>query len=931
MPTTNPVPSQDPSDLLFNAGKLDEVVNGGENTFTDRSGMVRRTLAGLSAEFPNAAANAAAAAASASDAANEAASAATAVGLAFNEATAAQAARVAAESARDAALIQAGVFSTTAAGIAATAVGQHFKVIGTGNVAATEYKHNMSANLFNTATIRSGFYVNSVNGNLSAAAGWGCSAFIPVVAGQQYTLSGTRGRFGLAFFSSAADNAAIAGSYNDSLTLPFTVTAPAGANFIVFNLYSAASPTYSNVQFELGTSATAYHAFGEEYATAANSGYPSVAALDSIRDNQMLSYASASAGLAATSLGASFRVYGTGEIASTEYLHSISPNLFNASKVRDGFLLNSVSGAIGAAAGWGCSAFIPVTAGQQYTLSGSRSRYGIAFFSAATDSAVIAGSYNASAGLPITVTAPAGATHCAFNLYSSTSGPVYSNIQFEQGSTATAYSVFGSTYAQVLAVYAAPTVDPVVTYAAKVVLGGDGAQNSYVQVERDGKTIKRSVIPWPSVSLTASNVLNFVSDEVDGVVIRTTNDEPAPYRAMGTTIGANHGYAMTKITANGHGKTASDVGSVYSNGGAQYVLVGVVDANNVYMTARASNNATPTGALAYVSGGATTSSITGTAAVAAQMYPPNNNRQMRVFVDGIEAESHTATMPFVNNVAFVETYDVLEKNTIVEWFVPTGGAGLVPVGDPAFSVSISYVFDYEGQCTIYTDFLARKTIALQDIMFVMGVKMNATDGVVRYYIPKSLPLTHEGVNYNYSLIDSADTTAWTTRLDLTPASCEPTGILCDRVVQLSNNYGFALGYLPVQSTSLANRRANATAKALQINNSSAKVYMSAIDKGNITLVAGDYFSTIAYRNIVLRNAARTSLYAVRTNSADYLYVDWHAATTDRVPVPTDFIGRDFEVIEKSANVTVMSQALTSNLIVSVSAAGSYGYLILKVL
>ena len=51
MPTTNPVPSTDPSDLLFNAGKLDEVVNGTTNNFTDRLGIARRTVAGMNADF----------------------------------------------------------------------------------------------------------------------------------------------------------------------------------------------------------------------------------------------------------------------------------------------------------------------------------------------------------------------------------------------------------------------------------------------------------------------------------------------------------------------------------------------------------------------------------------------------------------------------------------------------------------------------------------------------------------------------------------------------------------------------------------------------------------------------------------------------------------------------------------------------------------
>lgn len=49
MPTTNPVPSQDPSDLLFNAGKLDEVVSGDGHYYTDRLGVNRRTMEGISA------------------------------------------------------------------------------------------------------------------------------------------------------------------------------------------------------------------------------------------------------------------------------------------------------------------------------------------------------------------------------------------------------------------------------------------------------------------------------------------------------------------------------------------------------------------------------------------------------------------------------------------------------------------------------------------------------------------------------------------------------------------------------------------------------------------------------------------------------------------------------------------------------------------
>lgn len=49
MPTTNPVPSNDPTDLLFNAQKLDQVVSGSAQYYTDRLGVNRRTIEGISA------------------------------------------------------------------------------------------------------------------------------------------------------------------------------------------------------------------------------------------------------------------------------------------------------------------------------------------------------------------------------------------------------------------------------------------------------------------------------------------------------------------------------------------------------------------------------------------------------------------------------------------------------------------------------------------------------------------------------------------------------------------------------------------------------------------------------------------------------------------------------------------------------------------
>lgn len=46
-PTNKPIPSEDPRDLKFNAGKIDEVVNSNAHYYTDRFGVRRWTIAGF--------------------------------------------------------------------------------------------------------------------------------------------------------------------------------------------------------------------------------------------------------------------------------------------------------------------------------------------------------------------------------------------------------------------------------------------------------------------------------------------------------------------------------------------------------------------------------------------------------------------------------------------------------------------------------------------------------------------------------------------------------------------------------------------------------------------------------------------------------------------------------------------------------------------
>lgn len=471
-----------------------------------------------------------------------------------------------------------------------------------------------------------------------------------------------------------------------------------------------------------------------------------------------------------------------------------------------------------------------------------------------------------------------------------------------------------------------------------LVLSGEGDVESWIEATLDGKRVMRSFVPWPNVSLTQRSVFNFRRDIIGGVTLRSATDDVAPYRAFGTTIGANHGYLMHLLSATGHGKSASDVGAVYAHNDVEWVILGIADENTLYMARRYTNESAAgmPGLYEHVQGGSNTADISvSSSSAATQFYPPFNNRTCRCFVDGMEVLERTGKMPYRRTAAFLETYDILERQTIIDWFIATGGVGGIPQGEPAITVSISYVWDQQGGCTIYTDFLARiDGIPLSDIMFIQAGRITpGVDGTPEYYIPKTLPVTHAGRIYDYASIDDIDTSDWANRLHFSQLDCEPEGILADRIVMLSDQYAFAIGYLPVQDTSVEKRRINIGSaesnKALQVSNSNAKVYLYAIETGNRTINEGDYFSTICYRNLSVRSSERTDSYVVRTNAETYVYADWHTSGIKRIELPPDIVGLPITIIEKSENVSLLSMENTGSIIARVDSTKSYGYLIFK--
>ncbi|WP_317455099.1 pyocin knob domain-containing protein [Acinetobacter johnsonii] len=593
-----------------------------------------------------------------------------------------------------------------------------------------------------------------------------------------------------------------------------------------------------------------------------------------------------------------------------------STNLFDSSMIQNdayignaGVLANSAG-----AAGWGVSDFIPVTEGEYYTISGTRGRQGVGFYSSKEQATSSALSYDGKTTLPLTIQAPVGANFMLVNVYSA-SNPNYSNLQVEKGTTATPYTPYGTQY-KINPTY----IDGLTTLSKnRIEINGTTAKVFGVI---DGKEIVETISLTKPNTHSQSTVLNFIETKIDGVVHRTMNDDVAPLRAETTTIGANHGYAKNTVTCAGHGKSVADIGSVWSDGTYEWVIIDIVSANQIALTERASNRGSiASNNFTHVSGATNTASFTATANAPGQWYQCFKNRKLVISVDGITVDqSKDGSYDFKDSIVFHESYEIMKKNDIVEWLIINNGQDYQYYNaESAILYSQSYSFDKECGCTIYSSMVALKSVPFMDYMATQAIPLNAGNGNVLYTVPKS-------TNYGNLINITSNPPASTVYFDSSNLIAGATPV--DRLIMLNDSIGFAVGYLPILSASPSVR--SLIARHGEIRVSSNKWYPRvAYDASSVNLNAGDHFEVIAYRKAFLRTPERTAKYAVHSQLGDYLYLNWHTAKRDVIELPDDLVGREFDVVEKSSNVTLLSRFATNSIVCDVDSSLPNGYLTLK--
>ncbi|MCM2318051.1 MAG: SGNH/GDSL hydrolase family protein [Pseudomonas sp.] len=242
-----------------------------------------------------------------------------------------------------------------------------------------------------------GYYVNGADGQLAASAGFRTTGFIPVTAGASYACSSRR-QFAWYDSNYTFISGDVAGG-----AAPFVVTAPVGAKFF----RTAVSDAYlSTFQIEAGSANTAY----EPWTLVLSSGLaPLSVSADELQDG------------AVSPDKASF--------------FEVAKNLFDPSAALIGYYLGN-DGGLFANAAYEVSDYIPVTAGETYSLTafaGSGVRFTCYF---AEDKVFVAGGYSGPSTAHSFV-APAGVAFVRATIYQAS----HNAFQFEHGA-ATGYEPY---------------------------------------------------------------------------------------------------------------------------------------------------------------------------------------------------------------------------------------------------------------------------------------------------------------------------------------------------------------------------------------------------------------------------------------------------------------------------------------------------------
>ena len=440
----------------------------------------------------------------------------------------------------------------------------------------------------------------------------------------------------------------------------------------------------------------------------------------------------------------------------------------------------------------------------------------------------------------------------------------------------------------------------------------------------------RKIKMTTQIDETRNGCFNFVKTElIDGTsleLIHDNNDDIAPLRTF-YTVGANHGYPSFNVTSNG--QTTLDVGSVWTDGLHDYILIKVENNKLIFAFPYTNtagvvgyNNALPTTTLTHKSGGTHTTDIPITTIATDQLYPSINHHSVEILADEKKVEDDG--LYECDAVIVRETYHIICYQALQEYLKSNIGT-LLPTDDIEGTLKLSHVYKFTagGKCYLSTAIEVLKKTEFGACGIIQSKALSAsTEETVLRCLPNVK--SKSGVDFSkFVALSTYKQSLKFTKDDLIDENTPPHRHL--DIIRKSNGEikcGFEMGYIFDKTKSSHSFRLNNTHTFWDMRNTK-KSYPVAF--GEKTFEKGEYLTFLAYRNYLsFRNQIVTNV--VEDEQAVYIYIDSAESELSNMKEMIKFLGKRIEIME-SRNFALKNDIIDANgIMYEISTDGGYGIL-----
>lgn len=482
-----------------------------------------------------------------------------------------------------------------------------------------------------------------------------------------------------------------------------------------------------------------------------------------------------------------------------------------------------------------------------------------------------------------------------------------------------------------------PEFIDIVDYSKPLYFSKKGNNLTISGISSKGREVSTHLILRNEASEDSNPNFNITGDYIGGVLLKSSGDDIAPAYIDGLGyLGGNHGFPKARLLnfEEPHGKTYSDIGSVYKDqSNRDFVVLRIIDDNKLVICSKniatdgySFNYPIPLGTLIYQSNGSNTNDLNGfTQSSLSNLYNVTRLNYTRVFADSLEVISdtnHTKCSTF----KIVEDYDMLDMDSVLESLInnrPLDGypenINLNNFGEiKLFNCSIEYNWSNVGKCTIYHSFTALKKIKPSFHSFIQAQAISKSS----LYIPKSLP--NRGSDFRQAPAYLTPIEA----INFTPEYWEIEDNAPDRLFNyVDGNRGIHFGYTRFGDGAV---RENFLNRAIFLNTSRKMYPMGISDIGIMNPF--ETFSFICFRNIIDHedHDFRRLVDFVKVADKLLIYADYKSSGIDSIVIPSDYSFSNIEIVEKTENVTLISNKIIGgNIKVLSEVSNNYGYIVIK--